>query len=389
MTKKSKYTTLRSFSDGFAWAQRDGKWGLINKSGEEVIECKFTGGMGFSSIGYAAMTDPSGCLCIIDRADNCLFKYSYAELLEPTDDPYYAKYLQRLIHLFDYHPLIAYKTDKPLDKGWTLVNFRNENKVIGHFADINTDCSCINGLIPVMDFSGKWGVIDETGEWIIPAIYDHISYMPEGYSLDYFSVLADGKFGLISSKGDTVLDNIYHDLVHFSEKCILIRNGKKYGIITQDGEIVIQCKYDDIFIDESENVIAVKKKGLWGLTDMHGKMLVKPAFNIGDKSRLSFHDGLARVYGTIGTKMKIGFVNPSGEMEIPFKFNHPVHNFSEGMAAFYKKSNRKKGWIDKTGNVVIPQIYNTSNSSFHEGYVPVQYNREWFYIDKTGTRCIL
>lgn len=48
-------------------------------------------------------------------------------------------------------------------------------------------------------------------------------------------------------------------------------------------------------------------------------------------------------------------------------------------------SNGKHGWIDKTGQVVIPLKYDDAES-FENGKARVKLNGEWFYIDKQGNR---
>lgn len=57
--------------------------------------------------------------------------------------------------------------------------------------------------------------------------------------------------------------------------------------------------------------------------------------------------------------------------------------FSEGLAGVQK--NGERGFIDKTGKVVIPIKYDRA-WNFENGKAVAMLNGETFYIDKTGNR---
>ncbi len=294
-----------------------------------------------------------------------------------------------LVKVFSHTHIIAHKSDNPFGDDWRLIGTKDGNRDLG-VRSIGAIGNSNNGIISVMDFSERWGAVNENGEWVIPAKYNRLDILPYSDSValpDYFSAAVNGNHGLISRNGETALDFIYDDVSYVTDQCIVVKTGGKYGVITLAGETIIPCKYNNLKVYPDEGIICVKVQGLWGWTDMNGDILVKPTFYVGDKSTIWFSDGLARVYHR--DSRKIGFLNKYGEMIIPYKFNHPVANFSEGRAAFFKRNHiEKKGWINTAGEVVIPPIYTTSEMYFREGCTPVKYNREWFYIDRNGTRCL-
>ncbi len=64
----------------------------------------------------------------------------------------------------------------------------------------------------VMDDAGKWGIVDNTGQWRIMPQYEkiHAYYNRDTNEVDYFSVQDEnGKWGLIDSKGNAVLKSEY------------------------------------------------------------------------------------------------------------------------------------------------------------------------------------
>lgn len=61
--------------------------------------------------------------------------------------------------------------------------------------------------------------------------------------------------------------------------------------------------------------------------------------------------------------------------------------FNEGLAYVRDSSSGMYGFIDKTGELVIPCLYESA-SSFSDGLAGVQVNGRWGYIDKTGETVI-
>lgn len=119
---------------------------------------------------------------------------------------------------------------------------------------------------------------------------------------------------------------------------------------------------------------------------------------------------------TTSVEYKVAFIDYEGNLIIPFEYNwgsisengiaavrkekkHHIINtyneiicdcdfwlydgFSEGLCRASK--NNKEGFIDETGKVVIPFIYNRVEE-FQKGYAKVYQGKESFYIDKKGNR---
>jgi len=62
-----------------------------------------------------------------------------------------------------------------------------------------------------------------------------------------------------------------------------------------------------------------------------------------------------------------------------------IHDFSEGLAAVRSLEERKWGFIDNSGNIVLPCIYEwVGESGFSDGLALVKDNNKWGFIDKSG-----
>ena len=93
-----------------------------------------------------------------------------------------------------------------------------------------------------------------------------------------------------------------------------------------------------------------------------------------------FNEGLARVE----SNGKYGFIDKTGEEVIPLEYDD-AESFSEGLAVVYL--NWKYGFIDKTGKEITPMKYNSA-FTFSEGLAVVLLNGKWGFIDKTGEEVI-
>lgn len=91
-------------------------------------------------------------------------------------------------------------------------------------------------------------------------------------------------------------------------------------------------------------------------------------------------DGLAR----IERDGKYGFIDNTGQVVIPPKYDL-AWDFSEGLARV--SQNGKAGFIDNTGKVVIPLKYDKADS-FYNGVAGVldRSTGEAFYINRQGER---
>ena len=89
-----------------------------------------------------------------------------------------------------------------------------------------------------------------------------------------------------------------------------------------------------------------------------------------------------------GRNGKYGFIDKSGNVVVPCKYGN-AWSFSEGLAAV--EIDGKWGFIDKSGNVVVPCKYHAARS-FSEGLAAVRIGGwetgKWGFIDKSGNEVI-
>ena len=101
------------------------------------------------------------------------------------------------------------------------------------------------------------------------------------------------------------------------------------------------------------------------LTEIRDARLAKESERIAEEDFSPFREGLTRVE----KNRKWGFIDKTGKVVIAFNYDD-AKDFSEGLAAV--KLNGKWGFIDKTDKVVIPFKYKDANQ-FSEGLAPVRF----------------
>ena len=304
-----KYDDAEDFIEGLAKVEKDDKYGFIDKKGREVIPCKYDRTFNFSEgLARAVKDDKYG---FIDK-----------EGIE----------------------VIPCKYD------WA--------------------CKFSEGLAKVKkDY--KYGFIDKEGIEVIPCKYDDAFEFSEGLAC----VEKDDKWGFIDKVGREVIPCKYDDAGNFSEGLAYVRKYYKYGFIDKEGIEVIPCKYDYVG-NFSEGLAYVEKDDKEGFIDREGREVIPcKYYNVGN-----FSDGLAKVY----KDDKCGFIDKEGREVITRKYDW-AGLFSEGLAKV--KKDFKYGFIDKEGREVIPRKYDGAED-FSEGLAYVKKDNKWGYIDKTGREII-
>lgn len=77
----------------------------------------------------------------------------------------------------------------------------------------------------------------------------------------------------------------------FTKDIYQIDQNGKYGFIDKNGKEIVEAKFDNIILNNSESLVAVKFNGLWGFIDKNGEFIIIPQY----KETKGFKDGLAFV----------------------------------------------------------------------------------------------
>lgn len=206
---------------------------------------------------------------------------------------------------------------------------------------------------------GKLGFINKKNELVIPCEYDFLDerffQFTEYEDKLYVSARKNGKWGIIDSDNNVIIPFKYDDICSVN-KIIWAKLGEKCGFIDINDNIVIPFEYDDYkedfhnFCDLSEYHI-ISKNGLVGLINNNANIVIPIEY----KSLAASNDNTIVAKKQNDKYILIDFNNKQFSDE----FDYINEFFNEG---FYEALNfidnrRMKGYINKTGELVIPLKY--------------------------------
>ena len=167
---------------------------------------------------------------------------------------------------------------------------------------------------------------------------------------------SDGEFGLSWRPGREELAGI-----PFRPTGNFLRPHAKWGMIDASGTWIREPEFRDIagFDPENPELMWVMVGFKYGLIRPDGTWALEPVLQF--KRELS--DGLAAVY----QDNRIGFIDRTGRMVIPPKFEGPrTHDFEDGMPAPAQLGGQV-GLIDRTGNWVVEPTYSSILPYYYGG----------------------
>ncbi len=307
--------------------------------------------------------------------------------------------------------------------GGTVVDFlygtQAEAEAAGALAPVSQESvdedALHEGLRRVWDRENDlWGFVDETGEQVVPCLFDAVGYFDQGYA----SVLAGGTFGLL----ETPLDD--EAIKAFQEA-----TGGNFDVTWVDCDE--NC---DVFGLPADQLIIERKlvgRAGWkmidtpyydyGLLDLKGRRIVPTMYShtnpgglVGEK-RFGFDagkntgDGDWRVYTDIlGNEFTVADTWEKFEFDvisdydlehsyyygndwtkeqlIPGHFDYAGY-FTDGVGVVWLDESAFV--IDRTGATLFtidPEVYSDHDDQFHEGLLKVKDKAtgKWGAVDKTG-----
>ena len=319
---------------------------------------------------------------------------------------------------------------------WELIRKDSTSLNSSYFLEFELDANIIKAKT-----TNGWGMLSTTGEAIIPFIFDTLSiegnyiigtkngkeyrYNNLGNCLDCDEDIFEIKENDITRRNKTLsfnsitntnsLTNDYKsELEEISQEklkkliptdIIAFKNKKsnKVGYLYKYYQIVIPFEYEDGKAFSINGLAPVKKKGKWGFINRFNQVVIDYQFDDASK----FNQGLAGVKK--GNKW--GFINKNGKVVIDFKYNDIDEKGFSGYRARVKLNNKERyitmlgqdydfihpnyeklnivlvqdkgkyGYVDFSGKLVIPLIYNDATSTIN-GYAKVKKANKWGMINE-------
>lgn len=214
----------------------------------------------------------------------------------------------------------------------------------------------------------------------------------------YFSAYLDGKWGVINSKGDIIIDTTYDEMIAIPnpEKAVFVcvndvneQTGEyKTKVVNEKAETLFN-EYDRVEVIENydskqniwyeSNVLRVVKNGKYGLIDCEGNKLLGTEFD----EILS----LKSVEGNLRVKKgeKIGIVNTVGQIIVPVEYKN-VKILEEGYKNEYiiVDVNDNQGIISTSGTIIIEPKYKEIKYLNSSEVYAAKIEDKWNLVNKKG-----
>ncbi len=389
---------------------REGRSGLINLKGEEVIPCTHIGLQriegGFMDNNYEAF-DSAGKKMRAPKikwfCKSCTGKYCKVDCFREG--------------------LAAVCNQKG---EWGYIDIKGNEVIPCSFKN----AVFFNGGRAIVEDRSKWFFIDRKGKRIFPMVFDEIeSLFKEGVAV----AKLNGKYGAVDTQGHIILPFIYNHLGKFADGLAPMALDSVSGFINRSGVLKFKSTYtpppfseglsfiyDTLMVYAPDTVRISMYSEIENnfIIDTNGTILGK--YNYGQHS--DFYDGLAAVL----YNKNVGFINKKGKVVVPIQYDFAT-SFKNGTAAvsfrgsyFFRcgiidkkgrwvipckyedlsnfsddgiacaKMNGKYGFINRSGRWVVPNIYDDYNGmpDGKDGLIPVKKGGIWGYINKSGKRIL-
>lgn len=213
-----------------------------------------------------------------------------------------------------------------------------------------------NSQAVVQVLGGQWGVIDTTGNFVIPFGFEKIFYLKD---LNLYLVQLKGKYGLVDENNNIKLPIEYDEIFHNKgSKIISVEKNKKWGFLTRELNLIIPIEYDYAYIsDSSDSLFYAQKNGSSYIMDINQQKLLDVS---GYEMITNFNKKVGVAIKRIDDEPYWGVIDiQNGKEILPCKYG-PIWSFENGVAPIqvYVDDNiRKAGLITEEGTFVIqPQF---------------------------------
>lgn len=336
------------YEDDVLKFQKDGKYGLINFKGKEILDAEYTNIYALSGTEKSIIIEKDGKKGVFSTVSNeIVVEVKYDEISSinnNNENGYIVKNSENKYGILsnDKKTILEEKYDE-------IKNIESKDYV-------------------VVKEKNVLKVVDKSGQTVIETGFDSV----EQINSDQFIIIKDGKYGVIDKLGNTVLSNEYEDIKPSISNYYIVKKDGKYGIVlTADNSIKINYEYENInYIKEADFFLAEKSDYT---TDIISRNFEKEIEGI-IVSELNIENGYIRIRKDANYK----YYN--------FKFEEKSNiEVLTGNTLFLIKENGKYGYVNKNNEKVVDAKYDDAKEQNEFGYSAVKLNGKWGVLKSDGT----
>lgn len=216
--------------------------------------------------------------------------------------------------------------------------------------------------------NGKWGIINSNGDTVIEPQYEEMPVVTNNsqpifictYDVDYEA--GTYKTKVVNEKNDSIItgyDNIkFIDYINqngelvFLENVLIVQKDGKFGLIDLKNKNLLNIEYDEIAIlNGVENSLIIKKDNSVGLCDYEGNIIINPEYQEIKSIGNDYKNG----YITVNKEGLYGIIdfNKSIILENKYLDIKPIYSSNK----YAVKIDQGYNVIDKSGKVLLDKKF--------------------------------
>lgn len=336
--------------------KKDGKYGLINLDGNEVLACEYDSITALKGIKNSILIKKEGTFGLTNSDGTTIIPTEYSEITALTDNSksgYIVKNSEGKygvikcdgnIALSCIYADIKHVTDNGMyiakaDDGWKVVAEDGTSYLEGKVENAVS----INGGNVITNNNGKYGIFSIDSEAKVPEEYEELSYAFDGY----YIAKKDGKYGVIGLNNETAVEFKY-SAMNYNKTTDYIKAQNDNGLfdyITRDLQVKLTAGNENILNNGYISVSVNSEEKYYN-------------YKLEEKSNKDVYSGntlfIAKQNG------KYGFVDANGKLIVDYIYEGATEQNAYGYSAI--KKDGKWGAIDQHGNVVVEPKYTLNNN---------------------------
>lgn len=154
----------------------------------------------------------------------------------------------------------------------------------------------------IMEYQGKYGVINKKNEIIVKPIYDSISKLFNGYSV----IKLDDKYGYMNDKFEVIQKPIFKNAREFLGKVSFVQStaNEKWSCITKEMHVKINDEFDEIY-NLYNGFARIVKDEKWGYINDQCEVIVSPKYD--------YAYDFSKAYAKVQKDGHIAYINEKGK----------------------------------------------------------------------------
>lgn len=332
------------YEDDVLRVEKDGKYGLINFEGKEVLPCDYDEITALKGVTNNLLVKKDGKVGLVN------------------------------------------------EKGQTIVNTE--------YKDIKTLKEGYKNEYIIVNDNNQYGIISTTGTVIIEPKYEDVKYLNNS---EMFAIKDAGVWKLINKDNQILIDGGYDNIIEAKGENVVVEKGGKYGVVTTKNEEKIPVEYEQIKYTFSIYYIA-KTGGKYGIINLNNEQVKdfnyinmdyveKGDFiqaDVSDTETVIFDNNLSEKISGIVSEInqEKGYIKVYTNNEYKYyNFKFEEKKFSDILTSnnlFLSKKDGKYGYVNKEGKVIVDYIYEDGTEQNSCGFAAVKKDGVWGSINKVG-----